>query len=533
MTTTITTLPAPATDTTPVAAVDRGLVARLALLAIWAATAGYLASTHVFWRDEVRALTLALQGENVAAMLRGIQGEGHPALWYLILRLGHDLTGSTAVLPVAAFAIGLGVAAIWTFGAPFRLPIIALGLFGAWLTFEFTVSARNYGISALLIFAVAACYRRHRDRGVLLGVLLAVLCNTNAPSVVLAGGFLLFWLVELVMEDGPTWTPATRRWLVNALIAGAGVLVCLVTIFPPYNDAAVGRAGATRGGLGGLIDLFDFALPFRNFIPEAFVSFKAARVVLATALIALVLGQVRRPPALLALGAVFITLVIFFHYLYWSSYRHQALFLVFAMAIYWLTAEGRGGAWPRPGRLIRVAVQERLERLGPGMLIAILAVQVPDTVGLLRIDPRAEPLSRSRDAADVIRRNGLLDAAIIAQPDVMAEPLAYYLPNPIFLVREQRWGKVVRFTRHARIHNGVGDVLATARAVRARTGRRVVILFGYPLDAANPASTFSDGYVGSFTIRPAEVREFLGATRWLARLTPARSDESYDVYLLR
>src|SRR5271163_2136570 len=44
---------------------------RFLLFALWLAAAGALAWRHVMWRDEVRALSNAIQGENWIAMLRG------------------------------------------------------------------------------------------------------------------------------------------------------------------------------------------------------------------------------------------------------------------------------------------------------------------------------------------------------------------------------------------------------------------------------------------------------------------------------
>src|SRR5437868_3283871 len=63
---------------------------RAALFAAWLGLIAWLCFNHVFWRDEIRALSLALSGNGVVEMLRNVHGEGHPALWYLILRGGHS-----------------------------------------------------------------------------------------------------------------------------------------------------------------------------------------------------------------------------------------------------------------------------------------------------------------------------------------------------------------------------------------------------------------------------------------------------------
>ena len=87
---------------------------RLFLFAAWLGLVSWLLATHVFWRDEVRAFSLALSGQTVGEMLRDIHGEGHPALWYLILRLCHEILPVREVLPAAGALIGIGAMALTT-----------------------------------------------------------------------------------------------------------------------------------------------------------------------------------------------------------------------------------------------------------------------------------------------------------------------------------------------------------------------------------------------------------------------------------
>src|SRR5947208_8323685 len=136
---------------------------RLGLLLIWLVFVIWLLSRHTFWRDEVRAFSLALSGSNVVEMLRNVHGEGHPALWYLILRGGHDIFPYREVLPVAGALIGIAAMAVFAFFSPFRTIIVAAVLFSFYGAFEFVVVARNYGISALVMFVLAALYSRMRN----------------------------------------------------------------------------------------------------------------------------------------------------------------------------------------------------------------------------------------------------------------------------------------------------------------------------------------------------------------------------------
>ena len=167
---------------------------RVLLVIAWLALVAWFLWGHVVWRDEVRAFSLALSGSNVVEMLRNVHGEGHPALWYLILRGAHDLFPYREVMPVAGAVLGIAAMTIFAFFSPFRLFIVALGLFSLLGAFDYVVVARNYGIGALVMFALAALYGRVRNT-LWLGFILAIMCNTNVPSCMLAAAFLLFRLV--------------------------------------------------------------------------------------------------------------------------------------------------------------------------------------------------------------------------------------------------------------------------------------------------------------------------------------------------
>src|SRR5687768_10323922 len=107
---------------------QRNTRARTAMFVIWLALIGWLMSGHVFWRDEVRALSLALSGSSFIEMLRNVQGEGHPAIWYLLLRAAHEIAPYREVLPAMAGLIGVATMALYAFRSPFPTLIVGLVL---------------------------------------------------------------------------------------------------------------------------------------------------------------------------------------------------------------------------------------------------------------------------------------------------------------------------------------------------------------------------------------------------------------------
>lgn len=507
-----------------------GRLPRAALLCAWAAVVLVMAARHVFWRDEVRAFSIALQGDNVLDMLRGLHGEGHPALWYLQLRGAHAVAPIREVLPAVSVAVAAAAMALLVFRSPFRPLVIALILFSGFALFEYSVVARNYGISMLVLFALAHLYPRHRDRGPAVGILLALLCNTNVPSALLAACFLLFWLVDLIGEEGLRWGRKYRLLLLNGAIAAAGALVCFLTVFPTVHDAAQADvAGAlTPGGIAAA--LFSPAKSFWLFLPHGTPPLPVLKALLTIVLVGSLLGLARAPGALLSSLLAVAGFELFFQLVYPGGYRHQALILVYLIAMYWLVARGHGGRWPE-----RWGLQGRFDRIasaGRWMFVLLLAIQVVKSADPLSREAQGRPHSRARDLGALLERERLRHAILIADPDVLLEPMPYYAPNPIYLMREQRFGSVPLFTRRARVDLDLDDYLADARALRARTGRPVVILMMHRLDPARPAFRLREVYAWDFSADPAQVRRFQAATRRLASFPPAVTDESYDVYLL-
>ena len=211
----------------------------LLLFCAWTFLVLDLIWNHVVWRDEVKAYTFAVQGHNVIAMWRGLRGDGHPALWHILIRAGHALVPHPQILQVIAFLVAFASLLLLAFRSPFSPFALALLLSSRFAVWEYSVMARNYGISMLLLFLLAMAYPNHRDRGLLIGTLLFLLANCNVHSVLLVGAVLLFWIFDILWNGAGSRPKELRNFLFNAAIAIAGVVLCALTVFPSIDDAAV------------------------------------------------------------------------------------------------------------------------------------------------------------------------------------------------------------------------------------------------------------------------------------------------------
>lgn len=510
------------------------------LLGAWFVVVVALTTRHVVWRDEVRALSLALQGDSVVDMLRGLHGEGHPALWYLLLRGANTLLPPTAVLAIVSVVVALAAMVLLVRRSPFGAGLIALFMLGRPALYEYVVMSRNYGIAMLLMFLFAALYERHRDRGVALGVVLFLLANCNVHSAILAGAFCLFWLLDLLWNRHDLQPGALRNFWLNAVVACMGVALCAATIYPPFNDAAqLDKSNWTVGGLATSLLLPSVGFPNLSGYPLWQAIMKPTglwhepyttilHLALSLMLVGSVLGLATRPAASVAGAAALLGMSIFFSLIYKGSYRHEALLMVFILSLYWISGRSRSIFTP-------TSVRYRLSRAGFACFVCVLLLQVVSSASRVIPITRGErPEGRSSELVKLISsRPELRDAIIVADPDFLVESIAHYLPNQTYLLRERKFGNIVVFSRNGRLSLSLDEVLADARRLRAETQRPIVILLMERLDPAAPARTVPEGYNWTFSTTPAQVAEFISATRLLASFGPVCcNDETFDVYLL-
>jgi hypothetical protein len=464
------------------------------------------------WRDEVRAFSLALSGSNVVEMLSNVHGEGHPALWYLILRGAHTLFPFREVLPIAGAILGIAAMAILTFASPFRTVVIAMVLFSAYGAFEYVVIARNYGISALVMFSIAALYGRIRN-SLWLGVMIALLCNTNVPSCIIAAAFLGFRFVEMLTDER---RPERRDWFVfagNAALAALGAFLCFITVYPTFNDAAVSTNFRDLTPAKIVAALLDSNKGFSHLLLGSWV--------LAISCLAFV----RKPAALFAAVAGLVMLKLFFYFVYESFYRHEILYVIFLLSLFWMTANGAGGEW-RSKKWMNYP-----QLAGSLSFTAMLAIHSIALAIPIKEELAGMPYSHSADVAKLLQKPELSGAIVMGDPDTMLEPLPYYVDNPLWMLRQQRFGKFALLTRNARVDLTLDEVLADADRLHRQTARPIVFLSHLRLRTDKATRTrvmFEDATI----LTPDSVRRFLSSTRHIATLRGSQTyDEDYDVFV--
>lgn len=489
----------------------------LALLALWLAVAGFTASRHEMWRDEVRPLSLAREATSPLDLYHRVEYDGHPMLWFLLLYTGYALLGTKLVLPGLALLLAAAGVALFLLAAPFPLPLRALFVFGALPLYEYAVMARNYGITMLLLFLAAWCFRERAAHPWRLALVLALLANTNLHAAILACLLAGVWLWE-------AWRAGERsRLVLPLLLMGLGVALSLLCAAPRPSSNLTTIYSATPGRVIKAtleaVKLPDWT--FFMLLPSDISGVSIPGLVNRAILWLAVAGLAVRPVLAVAAGASAVALGVLFRVGYFGSYRHQGLFLLFVVTLYWIASVPLPEGWRR--RL-------RAAGLYLGVLPLLLA-QAARTPQVIREDVR-HPCSSSPALAAFLQASPRYrDAVLLPEPAWFLESLPYYAENALYYPREHRYGTTVSWTHAQTERLTLGELVASAREVQRQTGKPVLLALGW--DVAAQAEEKKGDYGQTFSWTAEEKAAFERDVVPVATFDRATTDENYRVYALR
>ena len=79
---------------------------KIYLFILWVLLALIVVFYHEIWRDEMRALSIVKDSHSIEELILHLKNEGHPILWYILLKIGYSLMPYPVVLKILAFLIG-------------------------------------------------------------------------------------------------------------------------------------------------------------------------------------------------------------------------------------------------------------------------------------------------------------------------------------------------------------------------------------------------------------------------------------------
>lgn len=426
----------------------------LIILSLWLMIVTFTVTKHEFRRDEVRAFSLASSATSLVDLPHAIENEGHPLLWYLLLYLGNAVANTPLVLPIVSVSIAFAASAVFLILSPFQVWIRCLFIFSM-PAYEYSVMARNYGISVLLLFTAAALFRHRKRHPFFLATTLALLANTNAHSVILSSLVLALWAWEEVFRRriDPIYK-SIRAFCLPFLIVLAGVLLCVISCMPKAPTIVTSAFQVSKEKI--VYSILDAAL-YPGLTFERLTLSADTPILLSILIYLVLLGLVSRPELLLASFGASLGFGVLFRLVYPGGYRHQGLFLAFILFLYWLFVESkaRGGAISKNGRFFY--------RLGMGTIAVLLVFNLARTSYSVVADISKEKSSNKAFGRFLCLDETYRDAIIVPEPDYLLESLPYYANNMIYLPRERRFSKTASFTVEARRRLSLGEMLSMSK----------------------------------------------------------------------
>ena len=282
---------------------------------------------HEYWRDEIRALSLVLDSGSWIQLSTHIKNEGHPILWYALIKASLPIFGSSLTLPILSIGIATCAILIFLFKSPFPILLKALFTFSILPAYEYSVMSRNYGISMLLMFIYASLYKDRKKNLFYLCLALALLANTNFPSLIAAAllTIILIWDTLIESRDDNRGVSGGVIFGLLGLVLIAGIF-SLITIKPdnrsllttanhikPISEYLVSVRAAFLHLESNLIHLFPETSGLtKRLLPQLFVWLSVA-------------GLIKHKRLALCLFFYFLSFGFLQHYAYPMALRHEGI----------------------------------------------------------------------------------------------------------------------------------------------------------------------------------------------------------------
>ncbi len=490
-----------------------------------------LAFTHDMWRDEVRAFSVATRPASWSDMLGSLNEEGHPVIWYAILRAGNAIFGNVLVLPVTALLIGVTAAFVILREAPFTFATRLLAVFGAFLGYELSIVARNYGIGVLFLVAACALYEKRTERPWLLGIALALLANTSVHAAAAAALIAAIWATDLLA--GRTRTNALLT-LVSLAVVCIAIVFALDTARPSaemayafdwsslspatIKEALFQDPGSGLRGFNGANVVASGELPWARLgLDRELVS----RILVNVAVAGIAWGLRRNIVPLIAFVVAVLGFELIFRVIYPGSFRHYALLAFLMIAICWIAI-----VTSKPDD--RAAATRRISQ-GLLPLLILQAIALPFTAIRHIQHPESMGASLAREIRTTSRYT---NAILMSEPDALMETLPFYVDNPVFFPRQREFDYRAYFDNGAKRKKllRLSQLMAIADSVGCETGRPVLLSIGHRSFHFDSAGTAAAPYGAIFTWSKSGKAAFAGRTRALRWYRGVTSDEAFRTY---
>lgn len=211
----------------------------LILWGIFSSLIGYFKFVHhELWKDEWQAWFVA-KDKTVTEILSFLYYEGHPALWYLYLKLFTIFSDFIdAVMLISVAHMLTVVAGLYFLFVRFRIPVLLKVLFALsyCVFFEYGIVNRGYFLVLLFVFWAAWLLSQKHYSKTQLGVILFLLCQTEVYGTIMS----IALGVYIFANERISYATLKSKSMLGLAM---GILIFMVSVFP----RSIGHVAKTNG----------------------------------------------------------------------------------------------------------------------------------------------------------------------------------------------------------------------------------------------------------------------------------------------
>ena len=400
---------------------SRVLTWEVIVLTCYAILIFFGAMQHEPWRDEAQSWLIA-RDIPLSQLFQHINYEGTPALWHLILMPFAKTGFPPSTLTYIHLTFVLLAATIFTYKAPFSRLTKVLFLFSFYMGWEYAVIARNYNLTVLFVFAIAASYGERFSKPIVHCVLILLLFNTNVHSFFIATALLMLYVYEVGQSQ-----VSFERFKGPIAIACLGALLALLQLLPAadnmraevfheFNYRALPRA--IMNAFVPLSRQIDSGI--HDYLPFVFLTLTALGVFVYSCIYLFKRSKEMFVVYILSILGLFYLFV----FKYYGGYRHHGFILIFLIFSLWTSTYYKLSPKYYTDDLFNK--KWTLILLNGTLAFSLLAS------ALMHFSEQTQKYSGAKDMSTYLSTIDLSDQVLIGSPSTLSSTLALYLPNQLF-----------------------------------------------------------------------------------------------------
>jgi len=390
---------------------------------------------HRMWRDELNAFGIAAASPNLSTLFHYIHYEGHPWLWYVLMWCISQFTADPTRIKILQAVVGIGIYLVIGLSSPFSRVEKLLLFCCYFVSFEYTVMTRMYGLMFLLLLLYLRERVQRPDRLLTAAALLGLMACTDVMGIFLATALVcerIYTKYTLPRNQSAARNTRINQWTyIAGGIVGLSLLAFSAFSLKLTSDIGWRLTGTFFKVATDPLHLLDTAIcyivmpyfPVRNpfahnfWIPDPY-RHRLFYVVCLPVVLGIYWSIFRRNRNLLLLLALtLLACVSFGHLIYLGAMRHYGTtFLAFLSALWLLKAQ-----------------QPRLP-IGAHILLGLTVFG-----GLIAgVETWLRPFSNAQPAAawiaSQIAANRLEPLPLVGTPDTSVVGIAEVLHRPIYML---------------------------------------------------------------------------------------------------